>query len=98
PVDGITAAFDDPGIVQREATRARSLGFGAKLCIHPRQVREVNSAFEPTAGEIAWAQRVVAADAAAPGAAVAVDGKMVDRPVLLKAQAILSEAQRLDPL
>ena len=78
--------------------RAGAIGFGGKLCIHPRQVPEVNAAFRPTEQEIAWAQRVVAADAASPGAAVAVDGKMVDRPVLLKAQSILVEAELLVPL
>lgn len=98
PVDGVTAAFDDPAIVRREAQRARAIGFGGKLCIHPRQVPEVNAAFRPTEQEIAWAQRVVAADAASPGAAVAVDGKMVDRPVLIKAQSILVEADLLVPL
>jgi citrate lyase subunit beta/citryl-CoA lyase len=55
----------------------------------------VNAAFQPTETEVAWAERVVAADAAAQGAAVAVDGRMVDRPVLLKARAILSEAERM---
>ena len=98
PVDGVTAAFDDPAIVRREAQRARALGFGGKLCIHPRQVTEVNATFRPTTEEIAWAQRVVAADAASPGAAVAVDGKMVDRPVLLKAQGILVEAELMVPV
>jgi citrate lyase subunit beta/citryl-CoA lyase len=52
----------------------------------------VNRCFAPSAEEIAWAQRVVAADAASGGAAVAVDGRMVDRPVVLRAAAILREA------
>jgi citrate lyase subunit beta/citryl-CoA lyase len=98
PVDGVTASFDDPAIVRRDAARARSLGFGGKLCIHPRQVAETNAAFRPTADEIAWAQRVIAADAASSGAAVAVDGKMVDRPVLLRAQSILIEAELMVPI
>jgi citrate lyase subunit beta/citryl-CoA lyase len=89
PVDGVTTAIDDVEVLRRDARRARSLGFGAKLCIHPNQVAPVNEAFRPTDAEIAWARRVVDADAAASGAAVAVDGKMVDRPVLLKARAIL---------
>lgn len=92
PVDGVTTAIDDAAVLARDAARARSLGFGGKLCIHPKQVLLVNAAFRPSADEIAWAQRVVAADAAARGAAVAVDGKMVDRPVLLKAQQILASA------
>jgi len=98
PVDAVTASFDDTAMVRRDAARARGMGFGGKLCIHPRQVTEVNAAFRPTQDEIAWAQRVIAADAASPGAAVAVDGKMVDRPVLLKAQTILIEADLMVPI
>ena len=92
PVDGVTTAIDDAAALARDVARARALGFGGKLCIHPRQVGPVNAAFRPGADEIAWAQRVVAADAAADGAAVAVDGRMVDRPVLLKARRILASA------
>ena len=94
PVDGVTTAIDDAEALARDAGRARRLGFGGKLCIHPKQVSAVNAAFEPTAGEIAWARRVVEADARAGGAAVAVDGKMVDRPVLLQAREILAAGER----
>lgn len=93
PIDGVCTAIDDAELLQADALRARRLGFGGKLCIHPRQVAVVNRCFAPSAEEVAWAQRVIAADAASGGAAVAVDGKMVDRPVVLRAQAILAEAQ-----
>ncbi len=92
PVDGVTVAFDRPETLARDLDRSRRLGFGGKLCIHPRQVEAVNTAFRPTEEEIAWAARVVEADAHAAGAAVAVDGRMVDRPVLLKARTILDDA------
>lgn len=87
PVDGVTTAIDDAEAIARDTTRARRLGFGAKLCIHPRQVAAVNQGFTPGAAEIDWAQRVIAA--AQAGGAVAVDGRMVDAPVLLRAQALL---------
>lgn len=90
PVDGVTTALDDAARIELEARRARSLGFGAKLCIHPRQVAIVNGAFSPAAAELAWAQRVVDAAAAAGGAAVAVDGKMVDASVLSRARRLLA--------
>jgi citrate lyase subunit beta/citryl-CoA lyase len=90
PVDGVTTALDDAVRIELEARRARSLGFGAKLCIHPRQVAIVNSAFSPVEAELAWARRVVGAAAAADGAAVAVDGKMVDAPVLARARRLLA--------
>ena len=90
PVDGVTTALDDAARIEAEARRARSLGFGAKLCIHPKQVAIVNGAFSPSAAELAWAQLVVDAAAAADGAAVAVDGKMVDAPVLARARRLLA--------
>lgn len=92
PLDGVTAAIDDEARLLADAQRAARLGFGGKLCIHPRQLAAVRRAFLPGADEIAWARRVVAASAAAAGAAVQVDGKMVDRPVLLRAEAILRES------
>ena len=92
PVDGVSEAIDDVDALAREVARARRQGFGGKLCIHPKQVAAVNEGFRPTTAEVDWAKRVVAADAEAKGAAVAVDGKMVDRPVMLKARAILAEA------
>lgn len=90
PVDGVSTAIDDAAALAADTRRARRLGFGAKLCIHPRQVAAVHAAFAPTADELAWAERVVAAATASSGGAVAVDGRMVDRPVLLRAQALLS--------
>lgn len=92
PVDGVSEAIDDADALGRDVARARRQGFSGKLCIHPQQVAVVNDGFRPTAAEVDWAQRVIAADATAKGAAVAVDGKMVDRPVMLRARAILAEA------
>jgi citrate lyase subunit beta/citryl-CoA lyase len=94
PVDGITTAIDNPEELRADTLRARRLGFGGKLCIHPKQIPLVNECFRPTADEIAWARSVVDAAASAKGAAVAVGGQMVDRPVVLKAQRVLEEAGR----
>lgn len=94
PIDGVSTAIDDAERLREDVLRARRLGFGGKLCIHPRQVEGVNRHFAPSAAERAWAQRVLAAAATAGGAAVALDGRMVDQPVILRAQAILREAQR----
>lgn len=94
PVDGITAAIDDLDLLRADTRRARQFGFGGKLCIHPKQIASVNECFLPTSEEIAWARRVVEASATARGGAVALDGKMVDRPIVLKAQRILQEAER----
>ena len=92
PIDGVTVAIDDDARLTEDVLRARRLGFAGKLCIHPRQVARVNALFAPTAQEVEWARRVVAASAAAGGGVVSVDGRMVDRPVVLRAEAILRDA------
>ncbi len=92
PVDGVSTAIGDAEQLQADTRRARRLGFGAKLCIHPKQVDVVNAGFSPSEEEIAWAERVRDAAAQAGGAAVAVDGKMIDRPVILRAEALLRQA------
>jgi len=89
PVDGVSTTIDDPARIEADALHVRRLGFGGKLCIHPKQVAVVNQGFSPTPAQIEWARRVIDADAASGGAPVAVDGKMVDRPVVLKAQSVL---------
>jgi citrate lyase subunit beta/citryl-CoA lyase len=93
PVDGVCTVLDDAAALDADTRRARKLGFAGKLCIHPRQVAVVHAAFAPGADEIAWAKRVVAAAEASAGGAVAVDGAMVDRPVLLRAQGVLARAR-----
>ena len=88
PVDGVTLALGDAAELTRDARRARRLGFGAKLCIHPAQLELVHAALAPDDAQRAWAQRVLAAMQAGGAGAVALDGRMVDRPVALKAQRI----------
>jgi citrate lyase subunit beta/citryl-CoA lyase len=92
PIAGVTADLD-PGAVAADAEHARSLGFGAKLCIHPRQVSAVQQAFAPSAQDQAWARRVVDAwEQSAHGGAVQVDSRMVDKPVYLRARRILDQS------
>jgi citrate lyase subunit beta/citryl-CoA lyase len=92
PVDGVTVAWNDDDALARAVARAVRQGFGAKLCIHPRQIAVVHNAMCPSDAQIAHARRVLAAAIAAGGAAVALDGTMVDRPVLLRAEAVLARA------
>ncbi len=93
PIDGVTLETQDETRVASEARYAKGLGMGGKLCIHPRQVGSVNKAWQPTPEEVTWARKVLAAGDAAGANAVAVDGVMIDRPLLLKAQRIISRAQ-----
>jgi citrate lyase subunit beta/citryl-CoA lyase len=80
-----------------ECRLARSLGLRGKACIHPDQVPVVNHAFAPTQSELEWARKVLAADeqAAAQGrGAFALEGAMVDLPVVERARRLLAEAER----
>jgi citrate lyase subunit beta/citryl-CoA lyase len=97
PVDGPCTLLEDTALLVADSRRARKLGFGGKLCIHPKQVAIVNAAFSPDAAEVAWARRVLDAAARSGGAAVAVDGKMIDRPIIRKAERIVQDAAAATP-
>jgi len=92
PVAGVTPQLDDEERLLSDLAEARRYGFGAKLCIHPRQVQPIHWALRPSAEALDWAQRVLAADAGSPGAA-RLDGRMVDRPVVLQAQRTIALAR-----
>lgn len=68
---------------------ARRQGFSGTVCIHPRQVPVANAGFAPTAQQLEWARKVIAADEAARAhgqGAVKVDGRMIDRPIVERAR------------
>jgi len=92
PVDGVTPSTDDVARIQDDAERAKRMGFGGKLCIHPKQVDIVRAAFMPSEQELAWANRVIEADKTSKGGAVKLDGRMIDRPVVLLAQRTIAIA------
>ena len=91
PVAGVTPDIDDETRLLADFARARAHGFGAKLCIHPKQVAPIHAALVPSATELDWARRVVAAAEGSQGA-VQVDGRMVDKPVLQRALRLLARA------
>ena len=91
PVAGVTPQIDDEARLLADLAWSRRFGFGAKLCIHPKQVAPIHAALAPSAQALDWARRVLAADAAQPGAAK-LDGRMVDRPVVLQALRMLQRA------
>ena len=87
---------DDEGL-EAEARLARSLGFRGKACIHPAQIEIVNRVFSPTREEQERARRVVEAyeHALADGrGVVALDGEMIDLPVVERARRVLAETER----
>jgi citrate lyase subunit beta/citryl-CoA lyase len=90
-IETIHVNFRDPDVLRRDTELARRDGFSGRLAIHPAQVAVINEVFTPAPEQIAKAKAVVAAFAAQPGAgAVGIDGKMYDRPHLLRAQALLA--------
>jgi citrate lyase subunit beta / citryl-CoA lyase len=91
-VDGVTVEIGDDEKLREDVQRAMRFGFGGKLCIHPRQVNIVHQAMRPSERELEWARKVLAASAASGGAAVQVDNRMVDLPVVLQAQRTLGRA------
>ncbi|MCY4482972.1 MAG: CoA ester lyase [Spirochaetaceae bacterium] len=98
PLDSPSTHLRDPDRVRAEALAARRLGFQGKLCVHPLQVAACNEVFTPPPAAVAEARAVVdaydAAQAAGRGA-VALDGRMIDMPVVRRAQRTLTLARRL---
>ncbi len=85
----------DPRGAEEETRRVAALGFSGKALIHPSQVAPVHAGMVPTAEVLARARRVLAASGEGD-AAVMVDGRMVDRPVVLAAQRALRRAGELN--
>jgi len=92
PVDGVTTALDRPEAAAQDAARARRLGFGGKLCIHPAQVLAVARAFCPSEAEIAWAREIIAAAGPKGTGASRGSGQMIDKPVIDRARRILARS------
>lgn len=99
PLDGTFSALDDMNGFETEAKRARQLGYRGKKLIHPKQIEPTNRIFMPTAQELDFHERVLAAlDAAEQEgkAATTVDGKMVDIAMAVNARRVLNWAAELE--
>jgi citrate lyase subunit beta/citryl-CoA lyase len=92
-VDTIYPDLSDPDGLLAEARRARQMGYSGKLIVHPAQAEPVHRAFAPTEEEVAYARRVVeafeAAEARGEGV-IALDGHMIDAPVVARAREVLA--------
>ena len=91
-IDMPSRELRDMAAVRAEARKARRLGFAGKVAIHPAQIPAIHEVFTPSRDEVRRARRIVEADRAAGGAAVAVKGRMVDRPVVEAARRMLERA------
>lgn len=96
PLDSVFPDIKDLHGLTQFVADARDMGFGGMLCIHPSQVAVVHDTLMPSADELAWAQRVLAAGASGDGVFV-VDGQMVDAPVLGRARRLLQRAGQAVP-
>lgn len=86
----------DMAALRDEAVRARRLGFCGKTVVHPAQLSVIHDVFAPSDDAVAAARRVMEADRRAAGGPVALDGKMVDRPVVEAARRVLASAGEAD--
>ena len=94
PIDTVFVNFRDGEGLDREAREAARDGFTGKMAIHPSQVDAINAAFTPTADEVALAEEIVQAFASNPEAGViAIEGSMVDRAHVVRAERLLARAR-----
>jgi citrate lyase subunit beta/citryl-CoA lyase len=92
PLDTVWVDLGDRDGLEASARTALGLGFQGKMCIHPDQIAVVNRVFTPSESEIAFAERVDAAFAKAEAegsAAIQLDGKFIDYPIVYRAQRML---------
>lgn len=94
PIDTVFTNFRDEMGLRAECEAAVCDGFTAKMAIHPAQVAIINELFTPSPADVARAQRIVDAfNAAGNAGVVGLDGEMLDRPHLTRAQRLLARAQ-----
>jgi (S)-citramalyl-CoA lyase len=91
-IDVPWAPLDEPDGLAEETRRAARLGFTGKLAIHPNQVPVIHAALAPDQDELARARRILEAWSKAHTGVVVVDGRMVDRPLVLGAERVLARA------
>ena len=92
-IDTLVTDFEDTEQLRSDTRRAVQFGFDGKMAIHPRQVGLINEIFVPDAEEIEWARRVLAArEESGDRGVFAVDGEMIDAPLLSQAEQILERA------
>jgi citrate lyase subunit beta/citryl-CoA lyase len=97
PIDSVYGDVGDLEGLTAWATRSRALGFEGMGCIHPRQIAPIHAAFAPSAVEIEKAAKIVAAfdEAQAQGlGVVSLGSRMIDPPVVLRAQRLVRLARR----
>jgi citrate lyase subunit beta/citryl-CoA lyase len=95
PVDGVTTAVMDDSALADDAEHAVALGFGGKLCLHPRQIERVNLAFSPSTEDLQWAKEVVNAAEEHRGSVTRVRGQVVGTPIIEQARRLLAKVGQI---
>ena len=96
-IDTVFTAFRDADGFRAECLAARRDGFTGKMAIHPDQVAPINEIFSPSPEALARAQAIIALFEASPGVGViGLDGEMLDRPHLVRAQRLVARARKTD--
>jgi citrate lyase subunit beta/citryl-CoA lyase len=93
------AGYGDWDAFRRMVRRSRQFGFLGAGCIHPGQVPIVNEEYSPSAEEAAYARRIVEQNAVAEAAgrgSFAIDGRMIDVPVVRRAQRLLARLAAIE--
>ncbi len=96
-VDSV-ATFGDWEKFRKMVRRSRDFGFMGAGCIHPGQVTIVNEEYKPSVEEVEYARKVIALDkeaAAAGRASFALDGKMIDIPIIVRAARLLKRFEAI---
>lgn len=92
PLDTVFPDLADQQGLRASTRRGKALGYGGKAAIHPDQVEVIREVYQPSDEELERARRVLAAEREAGGGAFALDGRMVDEPVVARARQLLAEA------
>jgi citrate lyase subunit beta/citryl-CoA lyase len=96
---GTVADYSDPAAYKKSAERARRFGFSGGTCVHPGLVQSLNEAFTPSAEDVAYARKLIAADekaAAESRGSFTVDGKMIDIPVIDRARRLIARYDAIE--
>ena len=97
-IDQAVTDIRDDALFREDSARGRELGYDGKICVLPRQVTIANEAFAPSAEEVAYARRLIetyrAAESAGKGT-IDFEGKMIDGPLLKRAEQVVTVAERI---
>jgi citrate lyase subunit beta/citryl-CoA lyase len=98
PLDTVWVDLKDAEGFRNSTRHIKGLGFQGKMCIHPDQVAVANEILAPTAAEVEWCRKAVAAFEAAEkagSASIQLEGKFIDYPIVYRARRVLETAQRI---